>query len=89
MLCQTTMVIGEELTNELYQRAALYNVAIREIAFANGALVVDINAAFHDAIQRAQSRNPDFHYTIDGTHPNMLGTFLMCMTLLKTLHFTL
>ena len=76
-------------TANLIRVLAQYNDAICEIAFANSAQVVDINAAFHDAIQRAQARNPDFHFTTDSMHVNNYGSYLMAMTLLKALHFSL
>ncbi len=89
LLCLTTTVIGEELENKSNTILAQYNDAIREIAFANGAMVVDMNVAFHDALQRAQARTPDFRYTTDGVHMNSYGSLLMAMTLLKALHFSL
>ncbi len=89
LLCLTTTVISEELESKANTILGQYNDAIREIAFANGAMVVDINLVFQDAIRRAQARNPDFHYTTDGMHLNNFGSCLMALTLLKALHFAL
>jgi acyl-CoA thioesterase-1 len=87
LVCFTTTVIGEELDNE--QNAALvgYNDAIRELAFGQGAEVVDMHAAFIDAITRAQARDPQFRFTTDGVHMNPIGSNLMTITLLKALHY--
>jgi len=89
LVCFTTTVFGEELNTEQNRLLAGYNDAIREIAFAHGAQVVDMNTAFRDAILRAQSVNPDFRYTVDGVHLTTYGHYLMAMTLLKALNFSL
>ncbi len=88
LACFTTTVIGEELTSEPNQLLAGYNDAIRELAFANGAQVVDMQAVFHDAITRAQTRNPDFRFTTDGVHMDTYGSYLMALTVLKELNFS-
>ncbi|MHB9026769.1 MAG: GDSL-type esterase/lipase family protein [Armatimonadota bacterium] len=85
----TTTVIGEELDNEQNQALVGYNDAIRRIAFQFGAEVVDMNAAFHEAIRRAQAANPDFRFTTDGVHLDAYGGYLMTFTLLNALHFSL
>lgn len=87
LVCLTTTVIGEELDNEQNTALVTYNDAIRELAFERGAQVVDMNAAFRDAIQRAQASNPDFRYTTDGVHMDTYGSYLMSMTLLGALNF--
>ncbi len=89
LVCLTTTVLGEELENKQNKILAQYNDAIREIAFAHHALVVDMNEAFQDAIRRALAHNPDFRYTTDGMHMNEYGNELMTMTLLKALNFSL
>jgi len=87
--CLTTTVLSEELGSERNQALEGYNTAIREIAFNNNAQLVDMNAAFQDAIRRAQARNPNFRYTTDGAHMDTYGAYLMTMTLLKALNFPL
>lgn len=87
LVCFTTTVIGEELDNAQNQALAPYNDAIREIAFAHGAQVVDMNGVFRAAIQRAQAVNPDFRYTVDDITLNTYGQYLMSLTLLDALNF--
>lgn len=87
MACTTT-VLSEELDSEDNQRLVGYNDAIREIAFAHQAQVVDVNAVFREAIHRAKARNPDFRYTVDGVHLDVYGHYLLALTLLGALHFT-
>lgn len=87
LACFTTTVIGEELDNPQNAALAGYNDVIRELAFQHGATVVEMNVAFHDAISRAQSRDPEFHFTTDGVHLNSVGSYLMTLILLRALHF--
>lgn len=89
LACCTTTVIGEELDNP--QNAALvgYNEAIRELAFAVGATVIEMNGAFHDAIARAQARDPEFRFTTDGVHMNPVGRYLMTLIMLRALNYRL
>jgi lysophospholipase L1-like esterase len=87
--CMTTSVLSEELDNEQNAKLIPYNDAIREIAAAHGALLIDVNAALRDAIQRAQSRNPDFRFTTDNVHLNTYGQYLMSMAFLRALNFSL
>jgi len=90
VVAYTTTVIGEELENESNREIAYYNDAIREIAFGLGIPVVDMNAAFRDGLQQAQSRGLlDFYYTIDGMHLNERGTMLAAMMILRSLNFSL
>ena len=89
LVCLTTTVRGEELDSADNKALAGYNEAIREIAFAQGAQVVDVQAAFQDAIRRAQARDPDFRFTVDGVHLNASGNALLTLTLLKGIHFAL
>lgn len=89
LVCFTTSVISEDLENEKNAALAGYNDAIREIAFAQGAEVVEMYDTFIDAIQRAQARDPEFRFTTDGVHMNTAGRYLMTLTLLQTLHYSL
>ncbi|MHB9133064.1 MAG: SGNH/GDSL hydrolase family protein [Armatimonadota bacterium] len=89
LMCLTTTVIGEELGNEMNRKLVGYNDAIREIAFQQGAQVVDVNTVFQDAIRRAQARNPNFRYTTDGRHLDAYGQYLVAEILLGALHFKL
>jgi len=87
LVCCTTTVDGEELTNERNLALQKYNDAIREIAFAEGAQVVDVNAVFLEAIRQAQARDPNFRFTLDGVHLNSYGHYLLAFALLASLHF--
>ena len=89
LVCLTTTVLSEDPDTGLNRMLEPYNDAIRDIAFARGAQVVDVNAIFQDAIRRAQSRHPNFRYTTDGMHLNTYGSYLLAMTLLNALHFSL
>ena len=89
LVCFTTTVFGEELDSEQNRALVLYNDAIREIAFANGAQVVDMNETFQDAIRRARDRDPNFRYTTDDEHLDIYGQYLMSVTLLKALNYDL
>lgn len=89
VVCLTTTVKGEDLQNEDNQRLAIYNEAIRSVAFQHGAEVVDVNRAFHTAIRQAQAVNPDFRYTIDGERLNTYGNYLLAFVLLHSLNFSL
>lgn len=87
--CLTTTVRGEDLNNADNRKLIGYNEVIRAIGFKHGVEVIDVNQAFQIAIKRAQSVNPDFHYTIDGEHLNEYGNYLMTMTVLQSLNFDL
>ena len=89
LACFTTTVISEELADDKNAALTGYNNAIREIAFAQGAEVVEMYDTFIDALRRAQARDPAFRFTTDGVHMNDAGRYLMTLTLLKALHFTL
>ena len=87
--CMTTTVRGEDLDNDLNKTLVGYNEAIAAVAFEHGAQVVHVNLVFQEAIRRAQERNPDFRYTIDGVRLNVYGNYLLTETLLQALHFAL
>ncbi|HEX2952260.1 MAG TPA: SGNH/GDSL hydrolase family protein [Armatimonadota bacterium] len=87
--CMTTTVIGEELDNEQNTALGSYNDIIREVAAARGAQLIDVNAAFRNAIQLAQARNPRFRFTTDDVHLNTYGQYLMSMVILASLNFAM
>jgi lysophospholipase L1-like esterase len=89
IVCLTTTVKGEELNNENNRKLAGYNEVIRSLAFKHGADLVDVNQAFHNAIRRAQAVNPAFRYTVDGELLNTYGDYLMAITILQSLNFSL
>lgn len=89
LVCLTTTVKGEDQDSKDNRTLAGYNDAIRAIAFKYGAELVDVNQAFHAAIRRAQAVNPAFRYTIDGVRLNVYGNYLMAITILQSLHFSL
>lgn len=79
----TTSVIGEDLANEPNRRLAQYNAVIRQASERGGHVLVDINAAFHDAIERGRLLNPVYQLTTDGVHPNPAGHLLYALMILK------
>ena len=89
MVCLTTTVNGENLATRENETLVGYNDVIRALAFQYGAGVLDVNAAFHDTLRRAQATNPDLRYTVDGTQLNANGNNLLSVILLDKLHFGL
>ncbi len=89
LLCLTTTLYGEELENPTNQAMAVYNEAIREIAFAHGADVVDVNQAMREALRQARAATPTFRYTVDNLHLNVYGHFLVALAVLQALNFSL
>lgn len=89
LICLTTTVIGEELDDAKNRAAVGYNEAILNLGFAQGADVIDINAAFRDTLRRAQARNPDIRFTKDDLRLNVYGLYLETMLILKGVAFAL
>ncbi len=85
----TTTVIGEDLENEANSRLAEYNRFIREIAHSSGLLLVDVNKAYHRAIQKGRKADPGYRLTVDGVHPNLAGHLLIATAVLQKLGFNL
>ncbi len=80
----TTTVIGEDLEAEANRLLIPYNDFIRQTAMARGDLLVPMNEEFYKAISAwRKSGGGDLRFTTDGVHMNLIGDYLMAMTLLK------
>lgn len=79
----TTTVIGEELNIEPNVRLAEYNEHIRKVAKKRKLLLVEMNGAFHKAIDDWHKIDTDLRFTTDGVHTNPIGAYLMAHTLAK------
>lgn len=79
----TTTVIGEDLNTEENKKLVGYNEFIRELAKEKGALLVEQNKTFHEAINEWHKAGTDLKFTIDGVHMKPAGDYLMAVTLLK------
>lgn len=79
----TTTVIGEELDNEGNRRLMEYNDHIGKVAEKKKLLLVDMNEAFHAAIDDWRKIGTDLRFTTDGVHTNPIGAYLMAHTLAK------
>jgi acyl-CoA thioesterase I len=79
----TTTVIGEELDSEANVRLVEYNEHIRKVAKKKKALLVEMNGAFHRAIDDWHKIGTELRFTTDGVHTNPVGAYLMAHTLAK------
>jgi lysophospholipase L1-like esterase len=80
---------GENLEGESNPKLAAYVDFMRSFAKENNIPLADINAAFHDYLNRkppqGSNETPGKRLLADGIHPNEAGQFLMAMTLLETM----
>jgi len=83
----STTVIQENLQSRENAKLADYNRALRALAKRYGALFIDLNTAFHEAIAayRRKTGRTDNLLTTDGVHMNPAGNRLMAYTILRGL----
>jgi len=79
----TTTVIGEDLESEGNTKLIPYNDYIRATAAKNNALLVEMNGAFHKAIEKWHTVGEGLKFTSDGVHMKPAGNYLMAITLLR------
>lgn len=78
----TTIVLGNRIEHPANQVLSAYNRAIREQAEVAGALLVDIERAFRDVIDRAANYKQKVTLTGPGGELNAQGQALIARTLL-------
>jgi hypothetical protein len=78
----TTIVLGNRIEHPANQIMSAYNRAIREQAEAAGALLVDVERAFRDVIDRAGNYKQKVTLTSPGGELNAQGQALIVRTLL-------
>lgn len=85
----TSTMIKEEPSNDLNQKLAGYNAALREIAKTKGCLLADLNVEMQEALKLFPESAPKGkQLTSDGVHMNAYGNIMMARGVLKAFGFS-
>ena len=81
----TAILVGNRLEHPVNRVVSAYNRVIRDEARAAGALLVDVEAAFRDVIDRAETYKQKVALTGPGGELNAQGQALVARSLMTAL----